>query len=223
MMSAVSERLGERELQVPQTEERLIHPRIKIGVFVGASGSGKTHTIAEVRRCIPNSRNMLSVTTREERLGIDQPGEYEYVREARFRRMASREEFLWHITPEEGHGNWYGTRKVDVDAALEAQEPTFMHMTPKYVRRLHEYVEDQMVLFFLYVKDEKVLEQRLRNRDPGKPDEYYARRITDCRSWYDDAKKSNLPYIFIDNGGKFEDTINQVMYKLAHPWMFERT
>lgn len=219
MQSTVLNRLNTRELQVPEQEAPLIHQRIKIGVILGASGAGKTSVIAEVRKRIANSRIMRSVTTREERPGIDQPGEYEFVREAKFRRMAARDKFLWFIRPEKGHKNWYGTLRIDVDDALKASDPTMMHMTPEYMFRLHEYAEQSTKFIFLVVKDEELLERRLRSRDPGLGNEYYRDRIKECRSWYGDAKATNL-CSFIDNGDDFENTMDQVMHHLAHPDMF---
>lgn len=177
----------------------LVCPQIKSPIITlsGPPGGGKTTLIGCCAMCEPLIQLVPSYAS--ENRGArpsDLPGEYRLVDKTMLEHMA----LLWRERPHGNEGVHYGTRQVDIDEALQSETMRIMHLTPARALTLYEYVgADGMIPFFIFTRDEEILEQRLRQRDIGKPDEYYAERLRTSRSWHQQAMDSTVPFTYIDN------------------------
>lgn len=165
----------------------------------GPPGGGKTTLINCCGNCEP--RIQLIPSYASDNRGIrpsDLPGEYRFVDKTMLQHM----NLAWYEQPHGAEGVHYGTRQVDIDEAVQSEMMRIMHLTPTRAKTLYEYVgKDGMVPFFIFTRSEEILEQRLRQRDRGKPESYYAERLQTSRHWYEEAKNSGVPFTFIDNSG----------------------
>lgn len=195
----VAQFAGERDL------DRWINA--KIITLTGASGAGKTTVAKELLK--KKLKLVTSVTTREPRES-DLPGEYRYVTPKEFLAMKEREEFLWPKPDEELpiHGKMYGTTKQDVDEALNAEHQSVMLLVPDVLDTLYEYALNRVWSFYILSPPEDALRARLEER--GDKAEDIAKRITDCKMWDAEARKSLLPYTFINNNGTVQRTLSQI-------------
>ena len=107
--------------------------------LTGPSGVGKTTLMHNLLKALPNAKPLVSYTTRAAR-PTDEPGEYTYVSQEEFDRISAAGEFLWEAR---AYVNRYGTRKADIDAALESTDTLYMPvLVLSAVRKLHEYAND---------------------------------------------------------------------------------
>lgn len=162
---------------------------------------------------LPNVKPLVSYTTRAPRPS-DEPGEYNYVTDEEFDRMAHSGEFLWTAS---AYINRYGTRKADIDMALESKEALFMPvLVLSAVKTLHEYAKEvgksaNLHSMYIHIEDEAELRSRFKERG-DKPEEAEA-RIQECRSWNEQAKNLGVPFIWLE-AQKNRETI--VADALAH-------
>jgi len=155
----------------------------------------------------------MSYTTRAGR-PTDEPGEYSYISQEKFDAMAARGEFLWEAR---AYVNRYGTRKADIDAALESAEHIYMPvLVLSAVKKLHEYaasIGKTNLLASLYIRIEDETELRARFTERGdKPEEAEA-RIIECRTWNEEAKNLGVPFIYLEAQKRREDILTDA---LAH-------
>lgn len=192
-MSVANEMTGRRRDVAP------VCPEIKSPIITlsGPPGGGKTTLIGCCQMCEPMIQLVPSYASNNRGARpSDLPGEYRFVDKS----MLSLMRLLWDEAPHGNEGVLYGTRQIDIDEALQSEMMRIMHLTPARAQTLYEYVgAGGMVPFYIFTKSEEVLEQRLRHRDHGKPDEYYAERLATSRSWHQKAIESGVPFTYIDN------------------------
>ncbi|HWB33898.1 MAG TPA: hypothetical protein VG753_01060, partial [Candidatus Paceibacterota bacterium] len=157
----------------------------------GPSGSGKTTLLGNLRRAIPDTHPLESITTRPPRAS-DQPGEYLYVSDNKFREIANNSELLWHVKI--GDYN-YGTRKKNVDEALGAGFNVAI-LEIGAAQTLHEYAAQKNKLrlvrgIYLFLDDEHVLLRRMKKRG-GLSQDDLARRLNEGREWNKTAFKNGF-------------------------------
>ena len=181
--------------------------RYKVIAFVGPSAAGKTSLVNELRQADPRFGSMLSVTTRAKR-DTDLPGEYRYITVAHFSHLVATEQFLWTTNV---HQNRYGTLRESMRQALAAMRPTVMHLEPDCVPKLLAEAEEQACLFFITAPPHD-LERRIRVRDLDRSEEYYRERLDSCAQWEEQARNSQWPYRFVNNGdGRLKQALAEVM------------
>lgn len=136
-----------------------------LAVFAGPSGSGKTTLAAALHRDYKNAVPLVSYATRRRRKS-DQPGEMEFVTVGEFQRIVRSGEFLWTVKPFESRYR-YGTRKVDVDRALDDDERVYLALlTIDTIPILHRYTMANSKLsrlrcLYLRITDTDELRRRL--------------------------------------------------------------
>src|SRR5580765_8354463 len=86
-------------------------------VLSSPSGAGKTTLSRQLLENDPHIQLSVSFTTRQKRPGEKDGADYRFVDTATFRGMIERRQFLEYA---EVFGNYYGTPRAPVDAALSA-------------------------------------------------------------------------------------------------------
>ncbi len=182
--------------------------------ITGPSGVGKTTLMHNLLKALPHATPLKSYTTRTPRPS-DEPGEYEYVSLEEFERMEQAGEFLWTAS---AYVNRYGTRKADIDAALNDTVVTHMPMLVlSAVKTLYEYAQTNgktasLRCMYIHIDNEEELRSRFKERG-DKPEEAEA-RIAECRSWNEEAKKLGVPFIYLEAQKRREDIVADALVHL---------
>lgn len=175
--------------------------------LTGPSGVGKTTLMHNLLQALPNAKPLVSYTTRAARQS-DEPGEYRYVSQEEFDRMSQAKEFLWEAS---AYVNRYGTRKADIDSALESADTLYMPvLVLNAVKKLHEYANsiaktESLHSMYIWIEDEAELRSRFAERG-DKPEEVEA-RIAECKDWNAQAKNLGVPFIYLEARKKREDIV----------------
>jgi len=177
--------------------------------ITGASGTGKTTIIKRIMEKHRRVQPLLSTTTRSPRES-DIPNEFEYVTKETFLRMKAEGDFLWTVNV---HGNYYGTRWSAVETALLRQAQCIAALAHEAVIELQTFVRrhppQYQSLFCVYIQTpgQEVLRARLERRESHPDPIDVARRLEDCLSWDDVARRSNVPYIFLQDRNIMEKKV----------------
>jgi len=115
-------------------------------VISGPSGAGKTSVCNELLERIPNSQWSVSVTTRPPR-GQEKDGEaYQFVSAEAFEAMRVAGKLLESA---QYLGNWYGTPRDAVEAAVAAGRIIIMEIDVQGGAQIAEQVPDSIRVFIL--------------------------------------------------------------------------
>jgi guanylate kinase len=175
--------------------------------LTGPSGVGKTTLMHNLLKALPNVKPLVSYTTRAPRPS-DEPGEYNYISAEEFDRMTAAGDFLWTA---HAYVNRYGTRKADVDGALESKNTLCMPvLVLSAVKTMHQYANQvgkaaNLHSMYIHIDDEAELRSRFKERG-DKPQEAEA-RIQECRSWNEEAKNLGVPFIYLEAQKRREDIL----------------
>lgn len=128
-------------------------------VVSGPSGSGKSTINARLRRH-PSVDFSISATTRSPRKGEVCGEHYHFLSVADFERRRDAGEFLEHA---EVHGNYYGTLRAPVDAALDAGRVFLLEIDVQGAAQLRDAGVEARYLF-IDVPSLEELRRRLEKR-----------------------------------------------------------
>jgi guanylate kinase len=134
-------------------------------VLSSPSGAGKT-TLS--RGLLDNDSQIqlsVSCTTRAKRPGEKDGVDYKFLDTASFRGMVDRGEFLEYA---QVFGNYYGTPRAPVDAALNAGKDVLFDIDWQGTQQLRDKVPSDLVTVFILPPSTRDLEKRLltRAQDP---------------------------------------------------------
>lgn len=156
-------------------------------VISAPSGAGKTTLLKRLLAVIPNLEFSVSHTTRPPRPGEQDGVDYHFIDRDGFLALRDQEAFLeWA----EVHGNFYGTSREAVTAALEKGRDLCLDIDVQGAAQVRRAADLPTVFIFIAPPSLEVLEQRLRGRNTDAP-EVIARRLDNARremteaSWYD--------------------------------------
>ncbi len=142
-------------------------------VLSSPSGAGKT-TLS--RQLLDNDSQIqlsVSCTTRPKRPGERDGVDYRFVDTATFRGMIERKQFLEYA---EVFGNYYGTPRAPVDAALNAGRDMLFDIDWQGTQQLRDKGRADLVTVFILPPSTRDLEKRLLTRSQD-PKEIVAQRM----------------------------------------------
>lgn len=130
-------------------------------VLSSPSGAGKT-TLS--RQLLDNDAQIqlsVSCTTRQKRPSETDGVDYRFMDTSTFRGMIERKEFLEYA---EVFGNYYGTPRKPVDAALQAGRDVLFDIDWQGTQQLKDKVKADLVTVFILPPSTRDLEKRLLTR-----------------------------------------------------------
>lgn len=182
--------------------------------LTGPSGVGKTTLMHNLLKALPDVKPLVSYTTRAPRPS-DEPGEYKYVSQEEFDHLQAAGEFLWTAN---AYVNHYGTRKADIDMALNSTDAVYMPvLVLSAVKKLHDYANGAGKMHNLrsmYIRIEDEAELRSRFKERGDNPEEAEARIRECRTWNEEAKNLGVPFIWLEAQKSREDIVADALAKL---------
>jgi guanylate kinase len=134
--------------------------RGELFIVSGPSGSGKSTLCDALLKQSPNLYLSISCTTRQPRPGEANGREYHFLSQALFEAERDAGAFLeWANV----HGNLYGTRKSDVEAALDSGRDILLEIDWQGSAQVAEKIEGAFRIFIMPPTLE-VLKERLISR-----------------------------------------------------------
>jgi len=131
--------------------------RGELFIVSGPSGSGKSSLCDALLKQSPNLYLSISCTTREPRPGEADGREYHFLTRELFETERNKGAFLeWADV----HGNLYGTRKSDVEAALDSGRDILLEIDWQGAAQVAEKIEGAFRIFIMPPTLE-VLKERL--------------------------------------------------------------
>jgi guanylate kinase len=133
----------------------------KLIVISAPSGCGKTTIAQEILRRHPEMLFSVSATTRTKRENEIDGKAYFFLSKEEFERKVRNNELVeW----EQIYGNYYGTLKSEVDAALNAGNSMLFDVDVKGALSIKKQYPDDTVLIFVEPPSIEILTERLTNR-----------------------------------------------------------
>jgi len=143
-------------------------------VIAAPSGAGKTSLLHALMRRRPEVGFSVSCTTRKPRPGERDGKDYHFIDRAEFERLVEAGEFIEHA---DVFGNFYGTPRSVVDAALAQGRDLILEIDWQGARQVRERLSEAVQIFIL-PPSRAELESRLRKRGSDS-DEAIARRLAE--------------------------------------------
>lgn len=175
-------------------------------MVVAPSGAGKSSLVNAVLANDPSIVLSISCTTRTPRPGEEANKHYRFVSTEQFQEMQANNALLeWA----EVHGNYYGTPRDRIDAALAAGHDVLLEIDWQGARQVREYFSDAIGIFILPPSIE-ALESRLVQRGQDAPS-VIARRLLAAGSEISHAPECQ--YVIINQ--EFSVAVNQLTQIIA--------
>ena len=153
--------------EVPNREGAIAAPGVKrrglMLVLSSPSGAGKTTISRRLLADNPGMALSISVTTRPMRPGEEDGRDYYFVTEEEYRLLVEHNQLLEHAMV---FGNYYGTPKAPVEAALSAGRDILFDIDWQGADQIkNKKLDYKLITFFILPPSKKVLFERLSNRD----------------------------------------------------------
>lgn len=184
-------------------------PGAMLIIISGPSGVGKDTIIDELRRHeqergLEDRRHyVVTVTTREPRAGEVDGVDYQFVTPDEFLRIRDDRGFL---EANEVHGNWYGSPRDQVRAALATGKDAILKIDVQGAQVVKEQVS-QALLIFITPPDKEVLFQRLKARATETADELELRQRNAALEL---ARQNDYDKIVTNETGQVEQTARKI-------------
>lgn len=174
-------------------------------VISGPSGSGKGELVKRLIAQRSDIALSVSATTRSPRTGEVNGQSYYFMTREKFKETLDAGDFLEY---NEYSGNFYGTPKSEVMARIDAGTSIILEIDVHGAMNVkRQYPE--AVLMMIVPPDFDTLEKRLRGRGDDVPEAVIRTRLENSR--YELAKLPCYDYLVINESGKLDATVNEVM------------
>jgi len=176
-------------------------PGTLLVIISGPSGVGKDTIIdaLRARQRDPDFHYVVTCTTRAPRPGEVDGVSYHFVSRERFLAMRDAGELL---EANEVHGNWYGTPRVEVGAALVAGHDVILKIDVQGAQVVKERVSDALLIFVVPPSLEALF-QRLKARATESADELETRQRNAALEL---ARQDDYDYVVLNETGQVERT-----------------
>jgi guanylate kinase len=148
--------------------------RGRLYVIAAPSGAGKTSLLHALMKKRPSLQFSVSCTTRKPRAHEQDGRDYHFISRDAFERLIREGEFIEHA---DVFGNYYGTRRSVVEAALAAGRDLILEIDWQGARQVRERLPEAVQIFIL-PPSRAELERRLRDRGTDS-EEAIARRLVE--------------------------------------------
>ncbi len=179
----------------------------KGGVFIvaGPSGSGKDTLFKELFKKRPDIKFSISSITRAMRVGEVEGEKYNFITREKFEDMLKNDELLEYNVY---IGNYYGTPKAPVVAAIEKGEDILIEVDVNGAKSIREKLPEAVSIFIM-PPSYKELKRRLSGRGT-ESDEVIEKRMHESLS--EIARATEFDYIVVnDNLQKAVDDIIEII------------
>jgi len=133
---------------------------ITVFIISAPSGSGKSTLVHRLLETIPGLTFSISYTTRPPRHTETNGVDYMFISRQEFQERLERNEFLEYA---EVFGNFYGTNRCSLEAAIREGKDLVLDIDVQGARQLKVALPEAISIFVL-PPSRQVLEQRLRSR-----------------------------------------------------------
>ena len=189
-------------------------PGAVLAIISGPSGVGKDTIIDAMRRReaeegIVGSRHyVVTVTTRAPREGEVDGVDYHFVTREEFLRIRAARGFL---EANEVHGNWYGSPRDQVRAALAAGKDVILKIDVQGAQIVKDQVSEALLIFVIPPTLETLF-ARLRARATETADELELRQRNAAIEL---ARQDDYDYVVVNETGQVERTAERIEGILA--------
>lgn len=166
---------------------------------------GKDTIIEAMQRRTPaHPRHyVVTVTTRQRRPTEADAVSYHFLALDEYERLRESGGLL---EASEVHGNWYGTPRDQVQAALASGRDAILKIDVKGARKVHQAVPDALMIFVVPPSLE-ALEARLVGRSTESPEDLERRR----RDAADElARQGEYAHVVVNETGEIDDTAERI-------------
>ena len=179
-------------------------------ILSAPSGTGKTTLVSRLAERVPDLVRSRSYTSRAARPGEVDGVDYHFVAPARFRDMIAAGVFLeWADV----FGRLYGTSAADAERHRAAGRDVVLVIDVQGARQVRRQVRDAVAVFVL-PPSFRVLEERLRGREPGGGAALERRLRTACREL---ESIDEYDYVVVN------DEVDACVDRLRHVVLAERS
>ncbi|MDH4143147.1 MAG: guanylate kinase [Chloroflexota bacterium] len=189
-------------------------PGALLAIISGPSGVGKDTIIDEMRRREASSGSkekrhyVVTVTTRAPRDGEVDGVDYHFVSREEFLRMRAARGFL---EANEVHGNWYGSPRDQVRAALAAGRDVILKIDVQGAQVVKEQVSEALLIFVIPPTLETLF-SRLRARATESADEL---EIRQRNAAIELARQHDYDHVVVNETGQVARTAERIEEILA--------
>lgn len=170
-------------------------------VLSGPSGVGKGTTLKEVLKRVDNLTFSTSVTNRAPRPGEVDGVDYFFKTDEEFEKIKASGGFLEHV---EKYGNKYGTPMFTIEKKLSAGVDVLLDIETVGALKVKRSFPEA-TLIFITISNQKLIEERLRNRGSDTEEEIQA-RLALKRKEYESVDE----YDYIVKNDDLEECVNKV-------------
>lgn len=150
-------------MSTDQTSNKSARFQTKLIVISGPSGVGKSSVVQRLVEACPQAIELsVSATTRAPRPGERDGVDYRFLSHARFEAHRQQGDFL-EVAEVFGRGDWYGTLRQPVVAALAEQKHVVLEIDVDGARQVLEQYSEALSIF-IHPGSLDELERRLRGR-----------------------------------------------------------
>jgi len=182
----------------------LRQPRPVMVVISGPSGVGKDVTIQQMKDRGYPCHFVVTATTRPQRPGEVNGGDYHFMTEAEFLDLQDRGELLEHALV---YGQYKGIPKAEVRVALASGQDVVMRVDVQGAATVRQLVP-QAVTIFLTAESEEALIERLRRRRT-EDEAQLRRRIETARAEL--LRAAEFQYRVVNRECALNETVDQVI------------